>query len=110
MSTDFELQNLDSSLLRRVSRIVNAALSLDEMLGQILGLTAQVSGCDACLVYLLDSATGEFLLRASQVPRTQDLGSLRIKLGEGITGWVAEHQSVVVLDSKASADSRFKNF
>ena len=39
------------TFLHRVTRIVNSELSLDEMLGQIVGLTAQVSSCDACLIY-----------------------------------------------------------
>jgi signal transduction histidine kinase len=99
-----------AALLHRVSRIVNSDLSLGEMLGQIVGLTAQISGCDACLVYLVDSETGEFVLRASQVPRTEDLGHLRMKWGEGVTGWVAEHQSPVALSSRASSDSRFKMY
>ena len=43
----------DISVLRRVSSIVSSELSLQEMLGEILGLTAQVTGCDACLVYLV---------------------------------------------------------
>jgi len=46
-----------------------------------------VSGCDACLVYLVESETGEFVLRASQVPHAHDLGHLRMKMGEGVTGW-----------------------
>jgi uroporphyrinogen-III synthase len=33
-----------------------------------------------------------------------------MKLGEGITGWVAEHKSVVALSAKACGDKRFKNF
>jgi len=37
-----------------------------------------------------------------------DLGNLRMKIGEGVTGWVAEHQSPVALASRASQDSRFK--
>jgi signal transduction histidine kinase/DNA-binding response OmpR family regulator len=62
------------------------------------------------LVYLLESTTGEFVLRASQVPRTQDLADVRVRPGEGITGWVAQHQAVVALGSDASADPRFKSF
>jgi signal transduction protein with GAF and PtsI domain len=31
-------------------------------------------------------------------------------MGEGVTGWVAEHQSVVALPAHASSDSRFKRF
>ena len=98
------------TVLHRVSRIVSSELSLDEMLGEIVGLTSQISGCDACLVYLVELPTEEFVLRASQVPHVPDLGSLRIKMGEGVTGWVAEHQSPVALSSNAAADSRFKNF
>src|SRR5580704_8890627 len=98
------------SILHRASRIVSSELSLDEMLGEIVGLTTQVSGCDACLVYLVEFATDEFVLRASLVPHARDLGSLRMKAGEGVTGWVAQHQSPVALSSKAAADSRFKLF
>jgi signal transduction histidine kinase len=107
-SEDTQPGSTDVSLLRRVSRIVNSDLSVDEMLGQIVMLTAQVCACDACIVYLLESATGDFVLRASQVPHPR-LGNLRMQLGEGVTGWVAQHQSPVALASKASGDSRFKS-
>src|SRR5579884_4132803 len=96
------------SILHRISSIVSSQLSLDEMLGEIVGLTAQVTGCDACLVYLIERETGEIVLRASQVPHAADLGVLRIKAGEGVTGWVAQHNSVVALSRNAPADARFK--
>ncbi len=98
------------ALLHRISSIVSSELSLDEMLGEIVGLTVQVTGCDACLVYLLEKESGEIVLRASQVPHAQDLGNLRMKMGEGVTGWVAEHKSVVALPKNAAADRRFKRF
>ena len=37
-------------------------------------------------------------------------GNLRMKMGEGVTGWVAEHKSVVALPSNAASDVRFKRF
>jgi signal transduction protein with GAF and PtsI domain len=98
------------ALLHRISNIVSSEVSLDEMLGEIVGLTVQVTDCDACLVYLLDRDTDEVVLRASQVPHAAALGTLRMKVGEGVTGWVAEHKSVVALSSKAAADARFKRF
>src|SRR5215831_18290748 len=85
------------SLLHRVSSIVSSDRSLDEMLGEIIGMTVQATECDACLVYLIDHEANEMVLRASQVPHAADLGELRIKMGEGVTGWVAEHRSVVAL-------------
>jgi signal transduction protein with GAF and PtsI domain len=98
------------ALLHRISSIVSSELSLDEMLGEIVGLTVQVTDCDACLVYLIERETNEIVLRASQVPHQVDLGNIRLKMGEGVTGWVAEHRSVVALASNAGSDSRFKRF
>jgi uroporphyrinogen-III synthase len=61
-------------------------------------------------VYLVDGESDEFVLRASLVPHAKDIGNLRMKMGEGVTGWVAEHQSPVALSSKAASDPRFKMF
>jgi len=79
----------DVSLLQRVSRIVSSDLSLDEMLGQIVGLTGQICACDACIVYLLESATGDLVLRASQVPH-RGIGNLRMRVARsyGLGGTV----------------------
>lgn len=99
----------EAAILHRISRIVSSALSLDEMLGEVIGLTIQATACDACLVYLFDNATKELVLRASQVPHACALGNIRLKMGEGVTGWVAEQKSIVALSSNAGADTRFKH-
>jgi uroporphyrinogen-III synthase len=98
------------SILHRISSIVSSHLSLDEMLGEVVGLAVQATACDACLVYLIDRESKDIVLRASQVPHAADLGNLRMKIGEGVTGWVVEHKSVVALASNAAADTRFKRF
>jgi two-component system, response regulator PdtaR len=98
------------SLFHRISNIVSSELSLDEMLGEIVGLTVQVTECDACLVYLIERENSEIVLRASQVPHQVDLGQIRLKVGEGVTGWVVEHRSVVALPQNAASDRRFKRF
>ncbi len=97
-------------LYRRVSRLANADVTLDEMLGEVLGLAVQVTSCDACLIYVLDPASGDLLLRASQVPHAAELGELSLKMGEGVTGWVAEHRELVAIASNAPEDPRFKCF
>ena len=104
------METSNASVLPRVSGIVSSELSLDQMLGEIVGLASQVSGCGACLVYLAEAESGEFVLRASQLPHAADLGHLRLKMGEGVTGWVAEHQLPVALSSQAGQDPRFKRF
>ncbi|MBZ5595332.1 MAG: GAF domain-containing protein [Acidobacteriia bacterium] len=96
-------------ILHQISKIVSSELNLDDMLRELVRLTVDVTGCDACLIYLADPG-GEVVLRASQLPHTAEIGNIRIKLGEGVTGWVAEHRAVVALASKAASDRRFKNF
>jgi uroporphyrinogen-III synthase len=98
------------SILHQVSSIVSSNRTLDEILGEVVGLTVLATACDACLVYLIDPVSHEVVLRASQVPHAAALGNLRMKMGEGITGWVAEHKSVVALSSHATSDARFKMF
>ena len=96
--------------LHQISNIVSSNLSLEKMLQELIGLAVEVTNCDACLVYLVDHATNEIVLRASQLPHTAEIGNIRMGIGEGITGWVAQHKSVVALGSNASADARFKTF
>ena len=98
------------ALLHRVSGIVSSDMSLQKMLNELIGLVVGVTNCDACLVYLLDSSTAEIVLCASQLPHAGEIGNIRMKIGEGVTGWVAKHQSVVALSSRASKDPRFKTF
>src|SRR5439155_19126256 len=82
-------------LLHQISNIVSSNLSLEKVLQELIGLAVEVTGCNACLVYLVDRSSGEIVLRASQLPHASEIGNIRMKMGEGITGWVAQHKSVV---------------
>jgi GAF domain-containing protein len=97
-------------ILHQISNIVSSNLTLEKMLQELVGLAFEVTSCDACLVYLVDHSTNEIVLRASQLPHASEIGNISMKMGEGITGWVAQHKSVVALSSNAAADARFKTF
>ena len=97
-------------LLHQISNIVSSNLTLEKMLDELIGLAVDVTACDACLVYLLDRSRNEIVLRASQLPHKREIGHIRMKMGEGVTGWVAQHKSVVALSSDAASDARFKAF
>ena len=97
-------------LLHEISNIVSSNLSLEKMLQKLIGLAVEVTACDACLVYLVDRNSREIVLRASQLPHAKEIGHIRLKMGEGITGWVAQNRSVVALGDNAAGDSRFKSF
>ncbi len=98
------------ALLHRISSIVSSGLELDKILRELVDMILTVTNADACLVYLMDPASQEIVLCASHLPHNDEIGNLRLKMGEGITGWVAQHQSVVALADNASSDTRFKSF
>jgi uroporphyrinogen-III synthase len=52
----------------------------------------------------------KLILRASRNPHADVVDTLDVKLGEGITGWVAQHRQPVAIASKASEDPRFIPF
>ena len=98
------------ALLHRISNIVSSGLDLEKILRELVDMIMTASDADACLVYLVEPATEEVVLRASHLPHTAEIGNLRLKIGEGITGWVAKNQSVVALGNHARSDARFKSF
>src|SRR5215472_8934809 len=98
------------ALLHRISSIVSSDQDLESILRELVSLAMNVTRSDACLVYLIDHATNEIVLRASQLPHDAEIGNVRLNMGEGITGWVAAHNSVVALAKNASSDERFKTF
>ena len=102
--------NTHLALLHRISGIVSSDLDIESILREMVALTVNITHSDATLVYLIEHSTNEIVLRASQCTHAAEIGNLRMKIGEGITGWVAAHKSVVALAQNAAADFRFKHF
>jgi len=97
-------------VLYQISASISSHLELDEVLHQIIGLVHQLTRGDACFLYLLDASKQELVLQASKDPHPENIGTIRLKLGEGITGWVAQEQQAVAIAQNASRDPRFKLF
>ncbi|MBI4369468.1 MAG: GAF and ANTAR domain-containing protein [Elusimicrobia bacterium] len=100
----------DIALLQRVAEIISSVWQLDEILSQVVDLVTGVTKADGCFLYVYEPGTSELILRASKNPHPMELGQIRLKLGEGITGWVASHKKPVVIFKNASEDARFRVF
>ena len=66
------------ALLHQISSLVSSDLGLEKILDELITLTMDVTHCDACLVYLVDSSTNEIVLRASQLPHDAEIGNIRM--------------------------------
>lgn len=95
--------------LYRVAQSVHS-LEINELLKEIVKLASQITKADSCLIYLLDKKKHELVLRASKNPHRDLLQRITIRLGEGITGWVAREKRPVAISRGAAKDSRFKYF
>lgn len=95
-------------LFQKVSRFMVREMSLNEVLRGIVDLIVEFTSCDSCLVYLIDR--DELVLCASNTPHPSAIGRVRLKLSEGITGWVARERRMVAISREAYKDPRFKFF
>lgn len=107
-----QLQEKDQQivLLHAISRIASEASNLDELLQKLAQLVVQRLKADSALIYLYDEAREELVLRGAHNPHPQQVGHIKMKLGEGVTGWAAEKKKPVAIAKKASEDPRFKLF
>ena len=103
-------KELEVGALRQVGQAMGVLFDIEEMLKKVAETIVQVTGTDLCLIFLLDKIKSELVLRASSGSASGAIGKIRVKVGEGVTGWVAKERRPVVLDREAWLDSRFKPF
>ena len=95
-------------ILQEVTSRFTAADPLHVVLGRIVKFVSTVFPCDSCFLYTVEGS--ELVLRASKDPHGDVVDRLKLSLGEGVTGWVAEHRQAVALSEHASSDPRFSAF
>jgi signal transduction protein with GAF and PtsI domain len=95
------------SALAEVSETITSPRYLDEMLEIVIEMAERVMEAKLCSLLLLDEATGELILRATQHLSPAYREGPSLKVGEGIAGRVAQTgQPLTVLD--VSADARYR--
>ena len=70
-------------------------MSLDDVLQEIVHLVKDFLACDSCLIYLIED--DELVLCASSDPSRKNLGQVRLRLSEGLTGWVARERRLLAI-------------
>lgn len=93
-------------LLQEIIETVSYNLDLKEVLSRIVKIVSGVTNADSCFLYLIDDHS--LVLRASLNPKPLEIGNIKLKLSEGITGWVATNKKTVAIAQKAYNDKRFK--
>jgi uroporphyrinogen-III synthase len=96
------------ALLQGIASRLVATVPFHEVLTQVVEFVTSVVQCDSCFVYVLEG--DELVLRASKNPHPEVVDRLKLKVGRGITGWVAQHRQPVAVLCNAASDARFQFF
>jgi uroporphyrinogen-III synthase len=102
------LHGNDAVCLHGIASRMAAEAPFNEVLNEVVEFAAAVVTCDSCFVYLLEG--DELVLRASKNSHPEAIGELKLKPGQGITGWVAKDRHPVVVTRNAAVDPRFQFF
>jgi signal transduction protein with GAF and PtsI domain len=100
--------NSDIDFLHEISSRLAAADPVHTVLSRVVSFVSSVVQCDSCFIYVLDQE--DLVLRASKNPHPDVVDRLKLRVGQGITGWVAEHRTPVAVGRHAFEDPRFRVF
>jgi two-component system, NarL family, sensor kinase len=98
----------EAQLLFRVIDTISAGLDLDRMLQGVATLVTETTATDVCFVHLLDEKGRVLRLRGATPPFDGLAGQIELAVGEGVSGWVAEHGEPVVIVNDKAADPRYR--
>jgi uroporphyrinogen-III synthase len=109
MDPDYdEAPGSEIEMLHEIGSRIAAADPLHGVLEQVVAFVTSLVQCDSCFVYVLDDDT--LVMRASKTPHPDVVDRLKLRVGQGITGWVAEHRQPVAVSRHAFEDPRFQTF
>lgn len=102
--TPSTIQELNA--MRTISEVMTSNINLDDLLGLILSKLLTTINAERGTLYLVDEEQGELWSRVL-LDDVGPLSEIRVKIGEGISGYVAATGEVLNIPD-VYADSRFK--
>src|SRR5919201_5271289 len=104
---DSERKLRELSFLHEVAQLASSARDWDEMLRIVIDRTTDAMRVEVSSLYLLEHREGVLRLVATNGLNRKYIGKATLRVGEGITGWVANAR-VPTAVRQVRADPRFK--
>ena len=92
-------------LLLEVSRLLSSKLDLSDLLTTVMQLSARVVGAEQASLLLVDRATNELYFDVA-LGLDPAIAKIRLKMGQGIAGWVAQNARPLIIND-ARSDPRW---
>ncbi len=98
--TEHRIPLADLLVFHQLTRSLTSSFDLDTILRTILEHMEQTIQAELWALLMLDEATQELYYAIAAGGAQESLRGLRVKVGEGVAGWVAEHgESLIVPES-----------
>lgn len=92
--------------LIELSALINSSLDITEIRKRAIEAATQLVNTEAGSLLFIDEETGELYFDVAIGEMGEKVKAIRLKKGEGIAGWVAEHHQPLIINDVQS-DSRF---
>jgi len=92
--------------LLEFSALINSSLEINTIKEQATQAVMKLANCEAASLLLFDEETQELYFDVALGEMASEIKTIRLKLGQGIAGWVAEHKEPVIIHDVQS-DPRF---
>ena len=96
----------ENETLYAVIKTVSSSLDLDRVLGGIVDIATDATGCHAAFIYFVEG--DRLVLRAASPRYSHLVGELTWGMEEGLTGWVARTKTPEFIRDHALDDPRMK--
>ncbi|HVL82992.1 MAG TPA: GAF domain-containing sensor histidine kinase [Pseudonocardia sp.] len=95
------------ALLHAIIDAVSAGPDVEPLAAAVARLITEATATDVCFVHVLDDAERSLSLAGATPPFDAAVGQVRLSLGEGVTGWVAQHGRPAVIVEHKERDPRY---
>ncbi|MGH8910060.1 MAG: GAF domain-containing sensor histidine kinase [Egibacteraceae bacterium] len=108
-TADFDLGDAERErrLLLRIIDLISSGQELGPLVNSVAALITDATATDVCFVHLLDDSGRMLTLTGATPPFDQLAGRIQLAVGEGVSGWVAQHGEPVVIPEDKLADPRY---
>jgi signal transduction histidine kinase len=100
----------ENQLLVGIIEAISASPEVGPLAANTARLIVAATATDVCFVHVLDDTGTSLTLAGATPPLDNQVGKVRLGLGEGVTGWVASHRQPVVITENKEADPRYLYF
>ena len=106
VGTQLTRQGQELGIFHDVAKALTSSLDLDSILQTIMEKMAEYFRPDTWSLLMVDEQKDELYFAIAVGEKAEELKNERLKVGEGIAGWVAKHGEHVISDDAAN-DPRF---